>query len=74
MKSEVKSFSRVLLFETPWTVQPTRLLCPWDSPGKNTGVGCHALFQRYKSPQELLENTDGQDSGPDLALVVFRTP
>ena len=26
----------------PW---PTRLLCPWDSPGKNTGVGCHALLQ-----------------------------
>jgi len=25
---------------TPWTVA-TRLLCPWDSPGKNTGVGCH---------------------------------
>ena len=25
--------------------QPTRLLCPWDSPGKNTGVGCHALLQ-----------------------------
>ena len=24
---------------------PTRLLCPWDSLGKNTGVGCHALFQ-----------------------------
>ena len=24
---------------------PTRLLCPWDSPGKNTGVGCRALFQ-----------------------------
>ena len=23
----------------------TRLLCPWDSPGKNTGVDCHALFQ-----------------------------
>ena len=21
------------------------LLCPWDSPGKNTGVGCHAVFQ-----------------------------
>ena len=26
----------------PW---PTRLLCPWDSPGKNTGVGCHFLLQ-----------------------------
>ena len=24
--------------------QPTRLLCPWDSPGKNPGVGCHALL------------------------------
>ena len=28
----------------PWTI-PARLLCPWDSPGKNTGVGCHALLQ-----------------------------
>ena len=24
---------------------PTRFLCPWDSPGKNTGVGCHTLLQ-----------------------------
>ena len=24
---------------------PARLLCPWDSSGKNTGVGCHALLQ-----------------------------
>ena len=30
----------------PYGLQPTRLLCPWgDSPGKNTGVGCRALFQ-----------------------------
>ena len=29
----------------PCGLQPTRLLCPWDSPGKNTGVGCHALLQ-----------------------------
>ena len=29
---------------TPWTVA-SRLLCPWDSPGKNTGVGFHALLQ-----------------------------
>ena len=26
-------------------LQPARLLCTWDSPGKNTGVDCHALFQ-----------------------------
>jgi len=24
---------------------PARVFCPWDSPGKNTGVGCHALLQ-----------------------------
>ena len=29
----------------PHGLQPTRLLCPWDSPGKSTGVGCHALLQ-----------------------------
>ena len=33
--------SCVWLFVTPWTVA-TRLLYPWDSPGKNTGVGYHA--------------------------------
>ena len=26
-------------------LQPARLLCSWDSPGKNTGVGCHVLLQ-----------------------------
>ena len=26
-------------------LQPARLLCPWDSPGKSTGVGCHAPLQ-----------------------------
>ena len=26
----------------PYEVWPARLLCPWDSLGKNTGVGCHA--------------------------------
>ena len=26
-------------------LQPARLLCPWNFPGKNTGVGCHALLQ-----------------------------
>ena len=37
-------FSRVPLFATIWTVA-ARLLCPWDSAGKNTGVGCYALLQ-----------------------------
>ena len=29
----------------PHGLQPARLPCPWDSPGKNTGVACHFLFQ-----------------------------
>ena len=33
------------IFLRPHGLQPVRLLCPWDSPGKNTGVGCHFLFQ-----------------------------
>ena len=32
----------------PYRGQPTRLPCPWDSPGKNTGVGCHFLLQCMK--------------------------
>ena len=32
-------------FVTPWTVAPLRLLCPWDFPDKNIGVGCHFLLQ-----------------------------
>jgi len=33
--------------------QPTRILCPWDSPGKNTGVGCCFLLQRIFLTQGL---------------------
>jgi len=38
-------FSHECLLQ-PYGLLPTRLLCPWDSPGKNTGVGCHVLLQR----------------------------
>ena len=34
-------------------LQPIRLFCPWDSPGNNTGVGCHALFQGIFPTQGL---------------------
>ena len=35
----------------PHGLQPARLLCPWDSPGKNTGVGSHSLLQRIFQTQ-----------------------
>ena len=43
----------------PHGLQPARLLCPWGSPGKNTGVGCHLLLQGIVLTQ-----------GSDLCLYV----
>ena len=47
----------------PHRRQPTRLPRPWDSPGKNTGVGCHVLLQcmQVKSESEVAQ------SGPTLS-------
>ena len=41
----------------PHRRQPTRLPGPWDSPGKNTGVGCHFLLQcmKVKSESEVAQ-------------------
>ena len=36
----------------PYELKPTRLLCPWNSPGKNTGVGCHFLLWGIFPTQE----------------------
>ena len=36
----------------PHRQKPTRLPCPWDSPGKKTGVGCHFLLQCMKVKSE----------------------
>ena len=54
----------------PHRRQPTRLPHPWDSPGKNTGVGCHFLLQflRVKSESEVaqlfLTLSDPMDCSP----------
>ena len=42
----------------PHTRQPTRFPRPWDSPGKNTGVGCHFLLQcmKVKSESEVAQS------------------
>ena len=42
-------FSHVQLFVTQWTV-PTKFLCPWNSPGKITRVGHHALLGDLRNP------------------------
>ena len=51
MSESVKSFSRVRLFVTPWTVAYW-LLHTWDFPGKGTGVGCHFLHHYHSLKRE----------------------
>ena len=50
-------FSRVRLLR-PHRRQPTRFPRPWDSPDKNTGVGCHFLLQcmKVKSKSEVAQS------------------
>ena len=40
----------------PHRRQTTRLCCPWDSPGKNTGMGCHFLLQCMKMKSEVIQS------------------
>ena len=47
LQSSVVSYSA-----RPHRRQPTRLPRPWDSPGKNTGMGCHFLLQCMKVKSE----------------------
>ena len=68
-KVKVKSLSRVRLLVTSWRrllCPPTRLLRPWDFPGKSTGVGCHCLLRRA---QLLVSNSVIPWTVADQALV-----
>ena len=51
----------------PHGLQPTRTLCPWDFPGKSTGVGCHRLLHPFMesttfevSQQSLEDSVENQ--------------
>ena len=67
-------FSHVQLVR-PHRQQPTRLRHPWDSPGKNTGVGCHFLLQcmKVKSESEVAQSylalCDPMDCSPPGSSV-----
>ena len=67
-------------FVRPPGLQPTRLLRPWDSPGKNTGVGCHFLLQciKVESESEVTQScltlSDPMDCSPPGSSIhgIFR--
>ena len=64
-------FSRVRLVRTHrWERQPTRLRHPWDSPGKNTGVGCQFLLQcmKVKSESEVAQSCPTLSDPVDCSL------
>ena len=54
----------------PQRQQPTRLSRPWDSPGKNTGVGCHFLLQymKVKSESEVAQSFPTLSDPMDCSL------
>ena len=54
----------------PLRWHPTRLLRPWDSPGKNTGVGCHFLLQcmKVKSESEVAQSCPTLSGPMDCSL------
>ena len=54
----------------PHRRQPTRLPHPWDSPGKNTGVGCHFLLQciKVKSESEVTQSCRTLSNPMDCSL------
>ena len=63
----------------PHRWQPTRLPRPWDSPGKNTGMGCHFLLQcmRVKSESEVTQSCptlcnpiDHSPAGPSVHRIL----
>ena len=54
----------------PHRRQPTRLPCPWDSPGKNTGMGCSFLLQcvKVKSESEVTQSCPTLSDPMDYSL------
>ena len=55
----------------PHRRKPTKLLCPWDSPGKNTGVDCHFLLQcmKVKSESEVTQSCPTLSGPMDWSLA-----
>ena len=69
-ESEKWKWSHSVLSNSSWPhgLQPTRLLRPWDFPGKSTGVGCHCLSDASQTKREPCKRV-----GILLMVVVIKT-
>ena len=54
--------------------QPTRLLCPWDFPGKSTGVGCHLMLLGIIKSVMFVISHFGEGSGTPLQYFCLENP
>ena len=79
IKDDIKQMERYSMFlggknkycGNDYRWQPTRLPRPWDSPGKNTGVGCHFLLQcrKVKSGSEVAQSCLTPSDPMDCSLI-----
>ena len=68
-------FSLVWLFATLYRPWPTKLLCPWYSLGKNTGVGCHYFMSPALADQFFTPSTTcGEGNGTPLQYSCLENP
>ena len=56
------------------SLQPHGLYSPWNSPGKDTGVGCHALLQKYIHSKQLINAHKLEAAKQYVALLVRNLP
>ena len=72
-RTQVNAASVVSDSVRPHRRQPTRLPRPWDSQGKNTGVGCHVLLQcmKVKSESEVAQSCPTPSDPMDCSLPGF---
>ena len=71
----VRSFNCVWFFVTPWTIA-CQAPCPWDFPGKDTGVDCHFLLSFCRGsfwPRDQTHNPGIESMSPALAGGFFTT-
>ena len=73
-ESEKWKWSRSVMSDPPRPhgLQPTRLLHPWDSPGKSTGVGCHCILQmKYYSALKRNELSSHEKTWRNLKCILL---
>ena len=66
-------FSRSVVSDSlrPHGLQPTRLLRPWDFPGKSTGVGCHCLLWKAAYMQTKKQNSNSVNSSQNFLMMTM---